>query len=212
MAMLTKLLKTKLFLFFMLFNLFILNLPIAYTTEPIGTIEGGIRPIPEITRGALGGEGNSNSNINRDERIRPSTIPNTTVFHNPLAVDIVKMAHCRVLEKLPSVEELNYLVPLFINNNGIARDLIHFLASSERHYKDYILTRPTETIVAIIFDHLMARNPTSTEMFKYLSLVQMNGAQALINELLNSPEYNQVWGLNLIPAHGRSGCFSRVLF
>jgi hypothetical protein len=127
-----------------------------------------------------------------------------------LSVEIFQMAHCRVLERKATEEQVQTLVPQTANRFNV-KGLVHFLVSSNEHYSHFVQGRTNGFIIRALYDHLLDRSPLPSEEMNWMQFLVRNPVQAMIDNIMNGPEYNQKWGNHLVPGHGRNGCYNHQI-
>lgn len=96
--------------------------------------------------------------------------------------------------------ELTVLEKQFLSGNLSAKELIRELASSSLYQKEFYIPYPNTKVIELGTKHLLGRAPNSQAEIRYYNLILANeGLTAFIDSLLESQEYNLLFGTNVIP-------------
>jgi phycobilisome core-membrane linker protein len=82
------------------------------------------------------------------------------------------------------------------------REFIRTLASSEIYCRRFYTPYPNSKVIEFLFRHLLGRAPaTQSEIWQYNKLLSDGGLKAAVEAMLDSPEYSQYFGEDVVPYH-----------
>ncbi len=87
-----------------------------------------------------------------------------------------------------------------LNGDLSIREFVRALAKSEYYRETFYLSCSNNRFVELSFKHLLGRPPyTQRETFDYSSIASRKGFEATINALVDSPEYQEIFGEDTLP-------------
>ncbi|MBW4596076.1 MAG: phycobilisome rod-core linker polypeptide [Brasilonema angustatum HA4187-MV1] len=86
------------------------------------------------------------------------------------------------------------------NGEISVRKFVSELASSEIYRQRFCVSYPNAKVVEFLFRHLLGRAPaTQVEIHHYTNSLASSGLKAAVEEIVNSSEYAQYFGENVVP-------------
>ncbi len=86
------------------------------------------------------------------------------------------------------------------NREITIKEFVHSLATSDIYRQRFISRYPQTKVVELLFRHLLGRAPaTQAEMSFYKQLLSQEGLSAAVNAMIDSPEYAQFFGTDVVP-------------
>ncbi|WP_287127501.1 phycobilisome rod-core linker polypeptide [Candidatus Cyanaurora vandensis] len=107
----------------------------------------------------------------------------------------------QVLERaLPEGSRLNEEESRLTNGEITVREFIRILASSDLWVQQFFVKYPNIKVVEKLFKHLLGRAPSNQEeIIKYHGLLSKKGLKGIVDALMTSNEYTEVFGDDLVP-------------
>ncbi|MGF1460841.1 MAG: phycobilisome linker polypeptide [Leptolyngbyaceae cyanobacterium] len=99
-------------------------------------------------------------------------------------------------------ERLTSAESLLRQGDILVRDFVRALALSDLYREKFFLTGPQNRFIELNFKHLLGRAPYSQEEIQaHTALYQTQGYDAEINSYLDSAEYSENFGEDIVPFH-----------
>nr|YP_010336410.1 phycytochrome bilisome core-membrane linker protein [Goniotrichopsis reniformis]UNJ14816.1 phycytochrome bilisome core-membrane linker protein [Goniotrichopsis reniformis] len=116
----------------------------------------------------------------------------------------LKAAYRQVFERDVNAFSIGYELPIiekqFLSGQLSAKELISKLGTSSLYQKEFYNPYPNTKVIELGTKHLLGRAPNSQAEIRYYNLILANeGLNAFIESLLESQEYNLLFGTNVIP-------------
>jgi len=93
-----------------------------------------------------------------------------------------------------------------LNSGATVREVVRQIASSPEHQQRFYNPGEgavaNERAVATLYRHLLGRQPDQSGLRSFTNVAASNGFSAVIDAIVNSPEYNQTFGDWGIPGSG----------
>lgn len=97
-------------------------------------------------------------------------------------------------------ERLSGLESLLTNGTLSVRDFVRAIAKSDLYKVKFLYPNFQTRVIELNFKHLLGRAPYSeAEIIEHLDRYQNEGFDADIDSYINSPEYEKVFGDNIVP-------------
>nr|YP_010338676.1 phycytochrome bilisome core-membrane linker protein [Glaucosphaera vacuolata]UNJ18626.1 phycytochrome bilisome core-membrane linker protein [Glaucosphaera vacuolata] len=88
----------------------------------------------------------------------------------------------------------------FKNHKITVKELIFLLASSDLYAKEFYRPYPNTKVIEMGTKHLLGRAPNNQAEIRYYNqILAAKGVKAFISAIINSTEYNQIFGDNIVP-------------
>ncbi|AFY72386.1 phycobilisome core-membrane linker protein [Synechococcus sp. PCC 7502] len=86
------------------------------------------------------------------------------------------------------------------NGEISVREFVRDLASSEQYRKRFYTPYPNTKVLELLFKHILGRAPaTQAEVRQYNKILADKGLKAAVQELVESSEYNTIFGEDVVP-------------
>ena len=118
---------------------------------------------------------------------------------------LVHQAYCRILER-PVDESGIVSYGGALRGSMTVKQMIFELVTSPEHRSKFFLQNTPEQYVNILYEQLLNRPADSTGLNAWTNLLLNQGYVGVIQGIMDSPEYNNKWGLYNVPGDGRAGC------
>jgi phycobilisome core-membrane linker protein len=120
---------------------------------------------------------------------------------------VINALYCQVLDifsgQVPDYFRRSDLESKLRNGEISVREFVRTLASSESYRQRFYTPYPNTKVIEFLFRHLLGRAPaTQGEIRQYNKLLAEGGLKAAVDAMVNSPEYAQYFGEDVVP-YGR---------
>ena len=138
-------------------------------------------------------------------RRKPARIYRLTPGTNANEVALVINAiYCQVMDRfsgqVPPEIRRSDLDSKLKNGEISVREFVRALASSEIYQRRFYTPYPNTKVIEFLFRHLLGRAPaTQGEIRQYNKLLAEGGLKAAVDAMVNSPEYAQYFGEEVVP-------------
>jgi phycobilisome core-membrane linker protein len=117
---------------------------------------------------------------------------------------LINAIYCQVLDLLSGQVPENFrradLESKLRNQEISVKDFVRELATSETYRQRFCTSYPNNKVIEFLFRHLLGRAPeTQAEIRSCNKLLTDDGLKAAVESLLNSPEYAQYFGDDVVP-------------
>ncbi len=86
------------------------------------------------------------------------------------------------------------------NGEISVREFVRDLASSDIYRRRFYTPYPNTKVIEFLFRHILGRAPaTQGEIQQYNKLLADGGLKAAVDEMVNTPEYAQYFGEDVVP-------------
>jgi phycobilisome core-membrane linker protein len=125
----------------------------------------------------------------------------TNSTETKLAVDAI---YCQVMDlfsgQVPEGLRRTDLDSKLKNGEISVREFVRSLASSDIYRRRFYTPYPNTKVIEFLFRHLLGRAPaTQGEIRQYNKLLAEGGLKAAVDTMVNSPEYAQYFGEDVVP-------------
>lgn len=117
---------------------------------------------------------------------------------------VIRAAYRQVLgnEHLMSNERLTSAESLLRQGQITVRDFVRAIALSELYRNKFFYSNPQNRFIELNYKHLLGRAPyDQTEIAYHTDLYNQEGYEAEINSYIDSTEYQESFGDNIVPYH-----------
>ena len=138
-------------------------------------------------------------------RRKPARIYRLTQGTNsPETKQVINAIYCQVLDifsgQVPSEFRRTELDSKLNNGEISVREFVRALASSDTYRQRFYTPYPNTKVIEFLFRHLLGRAPaTQAEIRQYNKLLADSGLKAAVDTMVNSPEYAQYFGEDVVP-------------
>ncbi|BAW97399.1 phycocyanin-associated rod linker protein [[Synechococcus] sp. NIES-970] len=118
------------------------------------------------------------------------------------AQTVIRAVYRQVLgnDYIMSSERLTAAESLFTNGFISVRDFVRAVAQSELYKQKFLYNNFQTRVIELNFKHLLGRAPyDEAEVIEHLDRYQNNGFEADINSYIDSAEYTENFGDNIVP-------------
>ena len=120
---------------------------------------------------------------------------------------VINALYCQVLDifsgQVPDYFRRSDLDSKLRNGEISVREFVRTLASSDTYRQRFYTPYPNTKVIEFLFRHLLGRAPaTQGEIRQYNKLLSEGGLKAAVDAMVNSPEYAQYFGEDVVP-YGR---------
>ncbi len=127
--------------------------------------------------------------------------PGTNSSETKLVVDAI---YCQVLDlfsgQVPDGLRISELDSKLKNGEISVREFVRALASSDTYRRRFYTPYPNTKVIEFLFRHILGRAPaTQGEIRQYNKLLADGGLRAAVDTMVNSPEYAQYFGEEVVP-------------
>lgn len=138
-------------------------------------------------------------------RRKPARIYRVTQGTNPpetaLAINAI---YCQVMDifsgQVPGGLRISDLDSKLKNGEISVREFVRTLASSDIYRRRFYTPYPNTKVIEFLFRHILGRAPaTQGEIRQYNKLLADGGLKAAVDTMVNSPEYAQYFGEDVVP-------------
>ncbi|WP_218080833.1 phycobilisome rod-core linker polypeptide [Anthocerotibacter panamensis] len=121
---------------------------------------------------------------------------NPTEFQN-----VIRAAYRQVFERdVPDYQRLSYPESRLKNGEISMREFIRQLAESDLYRKQFYEPYPNTKVIELLTKHFLGRAPQDqAEIQRYNRILAGKGLKVAIEEVLNSDEYTQLFGEDVVP-------------
>jgi phycobilisome core-membrane linker protein len=119
---------------------------------------------------------------------------------------VINAIYCQVVDVLSGQVPVDFrrsdLESKLRHGEISVREFIRTLASSEIYCRRFYTPYPNSKVIEFLFRHLLGRAPaTQSEIWQYNKLLSDGGLKAAVEAMLDSPEYSQYFGEDVVPYH-----------
>lgn len=138
-------------------------------------------------------------------RRKPARIYRLTQGTNsPETKQVVDAIYCQVMDlfsgQVPEGLRRSDLDSKLRNGEISVREFVRTLASSDIYRRRFYTPYPNTKVIEFLFRHLLGRAPaTQGEIRQYNKLLADGGLKAAVDTMVNSPEYAQYFGEDVVP-------------
>jgi phycocyanin-associated rod linker protein len=118
------------------------------------------------------------------------------------AVGVIRAAYRQVLgnDYILDSERLKSAESLLVNGSITVRDFVRAIAKSELYKKKFFYDNFQTRVIELNYKHLLGRAPyDESEVIFHLDLYENEGYEADIDSYIDSPEYLENFGENIVP-------------
>lgn len=115
---------------------------------------------------------------------------------------LVTQACKHILHRQPKPEELVLYGALLVRGEHSMRDLVRLLALSPEYRRRFVYGKTTDEALEYCYQHFLGRKADGPGKQHYSQQARTMGMEAIILEIIESPEYNRVFGEDIV-AHGQ---------
>ncbi|MEG3438705.1 phycobilisome linker polypeptide [Pannus brasiliensis CCIBt3594] len=118
------------------------------------------------------------------------------------ALGVIRAAYRQVLgnDYVLESERLKSVESLLINGSITVRDFVRAIAKSELYKKKFFYGNFQTRVIELNYKHLLGRAPyNESEVIFHLDLYENEGFEADIDSYIDSPEYLENFGENIVP-------------
>jgi phycobilisome core-membrane linker protein len=120
---------------------------------------------------------------------------------------VINAIYCQVMDifsgQVPDYFRRSDLDSKLRNGDISVREFVRTLASSDYYRRRFYTPYPNTKVIEFLFRHLLGRAPaTQGEIRQYNKLLSEGGLKAAVDAMVNSPEYAQYFGEDVVP-YGR---------
>jgi hypothetical protein len=119
---------------------------------------------------------------------------------------IVKQFYCRVLQRPPESDEAILGWLHYLNDNHTVKDLVRLGIESAEFRARFVDGQSAEIRVGTLFDVLLGRTPDAEGLAYWKNEISYFGWPNVVDQFLESEEYNINFGDDAVPGGGREGC------
>lgn len=116
------------------------------------------------------------------------------------APNLISGIYQQLLERVADAETTRAAEAQLAQGQKTVRDLVRELALSDEFRRRFLEGRPAEESVRLVYQHLLARGASADELRRGAESVRTAGFAALINVLIDGPEYAREFGDRSVPA------------
>jgi len=138
-------------------------------------------------------------------RRKPARIYRVTQGANSTETALaINALYCQVMDifsgQVPDGLRISNLDSKLKNGEITVREFVRTLASSDIYRRRFYTPYPNTKVIEFLFRHLLGRAPaTQGEIRQYNKLLADNGLKAAVDTMVNSPEYAQYFGEDVVP-------------
>ncbi len=116
----------------------------------------------------------------------------------------INAIYCQVMDifsgQVPDGLRISALDSKLKNGEITVREFVRTLASSDIYRRRFYTPYPNTKVIEFLFRHILGRAPaTQGEIRQYNKLLADNGLKAAVDAMVNSPEYAQYFGEDVVP-------------
>ncbi len=141
-------------------------------------------------------------------RRKPARIYRMTDGTNSTEIaQVINAIYCQVMDifsgQVPDYFRRSDLESKLRNGDISVREFVRSLASSDYYRRRFYTPYPNTKVIEFLFRHILGRAPaTQEEIRQYNKLLSEGGLKAAVDAMVNSPEYAQYFGEDVVP-YGR---------
>ncbi len=138
-------------------------------------------------------------------RRKPARIYRLTYGTNaPEIKQVIDAIYCQVMDifsgQVPDGLRRTDLDSKLKNGEISVREFVRALASSDIYRRRFYTPYPNTKVIEFLFRHILGRAPaTQGEIRQYNKLLAEQGLKAAVDDMVNSPEYAQYFGEDVVP-------------
>jgi phycobilisome core-membrane linker protein len=138
-------------------------------------------------------------------RRKPARIYRYTQGTNsPETKSVINAIYCQVMDifsgQVPDGLRSSELDSKLRNGEISVREFVRALASSDTYRRRFYTPYPNTKVIEFLFRHILGRAPaTQGEIREYNKLLADGGLRAAVDAMVNSPEYAQYFGEDVVP-------------
>lgn len=159
----------------------------------------------ELGRSFSNGNGQSVEVGVGTSRRKPARIYRVTNGTNsPETQQAINAIYCQVMDifsgQVPDGLRISDLDSKLRNGEISVREFVRTLASSDTYRRRFYTPYPNTKVIEFLFRHILGRAPaTQSEIRQYNKLLADGGLRAAVDAMVNSPEYAQYFGEDVVP-------------
>lgn len=132
----------------------------------------------------------------RIHRMRPgAAAAEKEAVLNGIYSQVLDLYGARVPENL----RLQELEAKLLSGEMSVRSFVRALASSPGYRDRFYTPYPSMKVVELLYRHLLGRTPATAESQQYQNLLAEGGLKAVVDALVDSPEYGRYFGADVVP-------------
>jgi phycobilisome core-membrane linker protein len=163
--------------------------------------DGQKADLTEVGRSSGGG---NSFDLALDSRFKPARIfrlnPNGSLADREQVLDAIYRQVMDVAESVPPELRDAELERQFRAGELSVREFVRSLASSEAYVRRFYTPYPSAKVIELLFRHLLGRGPaTQSEISQHNQLMVKQGLKAVVDAMVNSPEYARYFGEDVVP-------------
>lgn len=117
---------------------------------------------------------------------------------------VINAIYCQVMDifsgQVPDGLRISELDSKLRNGEISVREFVRDLASSDIYRRRFYTPYPNTKVIEFLFRHILGRAPaTQGEIQQYNKLLADGGLKAAVDEMVNTPEYAQYFGEDVVP-------------
>jgi phycobilisome core-membrane linker protein len=138
-------------------------------------------------------------------RRKPARIYRITQGTSPVEIKLaIDAIYCQVMDifsgQVPESLRRSDLDSKVKNGEISVREFVRALASSDVYRRRFYTPYPNTKVIEFLFRHILGRAPaTQGEIQQYNKLLAEGGLKAAVDAMVNSPEYAQYFGEDVVP-------------
>ena len=138
-------------------------------------------------------------------RRKPARIYRMTHGANQAEIaQVINAIYCQVMDvfsgQVPDYIRRSDLESKLRNGEISVREFVRALASSDIYCRRFYTPYPNTKVIEFLFRHILGRAPaTQGEIRQYNKLLAEGGLKAAVDTMVNSPEYAQYFGEEVVP-------------
>jgi Ca2+-binding EF-hand superfamily protein len=135
-----------------------------------------------------------------------TVVPSLAWAQQPCTTDarqVIEQVYRQVLERSADAGASGWVDRL--NNRTTVREIVRGIAKSQEHLQRFG-NQARENMVVDVYRHLLNRGPEGEGLQNAVNLVNRRGVLALIDEIMDSPEYRQQFGDWTVPGSNVRFC------
>jgi len=123
---------------------------------------------------------------------------------SPETQQAINAIYCQVMDifsgQVPDGLRISDLDSKLRNGEISVREFVRTLASSDIYRRRFYTPYPNTKVIEFLFRHILGRAPaTQSEIRQYNKLLADGGLRAAVDAMVNSPEYAQYFGEDVVP-------------
>jgi phycobilisome core-membrane linker protein len=120
---------------------------------------------------------------------------------NAEMAQVIEAIYVQVLGQVSETSRCVDLEAQLLSQSISVQDFVKSLAVSSTYCQQFYTPYPTNKAIEILGRNLLGRSITTEEVSEYHQVLANEGWNALVSNILTSPEYNRYFGEDTVPYH-----------